>query len=197
MAPVTAPAVPANTGDSDVALDETPSQFLLFRGLEPSVTEELLAKGVAKLYKSNERTMASELKKGTKVNSTANTNPGAQEGSILRVMIVRDRKTDESWRYGFAEYHSLEVRKHPRFDLWYEQNLSQEGCSNRNREIQFCGEVHHCIKASHGELHPHGRVPALLRTDRRHRSLFVHSKLQPGRSTCVLGPECLRTRIHG
>jgi G-patch domain len=104
----------ANNGDNDVAPDSSPSQFLLFRGLEPSVTEELLAKGVAKLYKpSNASSQAANnsLKKGAKVASTTgDSNLGAREGSLRRVLLVRDRKSNESWRYGFAELATVEVR---------------------------------------------------------------------------------------
>lgn len=72
-----------------------PSQFLLFRGLEPSVTEELLAKGALKLT----------VPPGTTPEPPSSRGPvGAKESSIKRVLLVRDRKTDESWRYGFVEF---------------------------------------------------------------------------------------------
>ena len=111
------PGVPApkviNNGDNDAATESQPSQFLLFRGLEPSVSEELFAKGVAKLYRphsaSNENT-SSNPKKGAKVASTTgDANLGAREGSIRRVLLVRDRKTNESWRFGFAEFANVMV----------------------------------------------------------------------------------------
>lgn len=66
-----------------------PSQFLLFRNLEMPVNEELLAKGVLKL-------------------TTPQCPEGAAESSVRRVLLVRDRKTNESWRYGFAEFASSE-----------------------------------------------------------------------------------------
>ncbi|EAS31865.1 RNA-binding protein [Coccidioides immitis RS] len=102
-----------NTGDNDVSPDGTPSQFLLFRGLEPSVTEEILAKGVAKLYKpssgSQSQGAAAAAKKGAKIASTTgDTNLGAREGSIRRILLVRDRRSNESWRYGFAEFATVE-----------------------------------------------------------------------------------------
>ena len=103
----------ANNGDNDVAPEGSPSQFLLFRGLEPSVTEELLAKGVAKLYKPNTggQGQANNQKKGAKVASTTgDSNLGAREGSIRRVLLVRDRKSNESWRYGFAEFTTVDVQ---------------------------------------------------------------------------------------
>lgn len=103
-----------NTGDNDVSPDGTPSQFLLFRGLEPSVTEEVLAKGVAKLYKpaanSQSQAAVAASKKGAKVASTTgDSNLGARDGSIRRVLLVRDRRSNESWRYGFAEFATVEV----------------------------------------------------------------------------------------
>ncbi|KLJ13854.1 hypothetical protein EMPG_11236 [Blastomyces silverae] len=103
----------ANHGDNDVAPDGTPSQFILLRGLEASVTEELLAKGVAKLYKptpgSEGHGAATAAKKGAKVASTTgDSNLGAREGSIRRVLLIRDRRSNESWKYGFAEFATVE-----------------------------------------------------------------------------------------
>jgi len=50
-------------------------------------------------------------KKGAKVASTTgDSNLGAREGSIRRVLLVRDRKTNESWRYGFAEFATVQAR---------------------------------------------------------------------------------------
>ncbi|EXJ92496.1 hypothetical protein A1O3_01048 [Capronia epimyces CBS 606.96] len=106
------PAKAPNVGDNDVSPDNAPSQFLLLRGLEPSVTEELLAKGVAKLNKpgsSATQRDESSGKKGAKVASTTgDANLGAREGTLRRVLLVRDRRSNESSRYGFAEYASIE-----------------------------------------------------------------------------------------
>lgn len=101
------------TGDSDVSPDNTPSQFLLLRGLEPGVNEELVAKGVTKLYKSSDTTpppttdprLSKKLKAST---AKKDINLGAKEGSLQRVLLVRDRKTEESWRYAFAEFSTVE-----------------------------------------------------------------------------------------
>ncbi|KAI9819274.1 MAG: hypothetical protein M1827_007431 [Pycnora praestabilis] len=103
----------ANNGDSDASPDNTPSQFLLLRGLEPTVTEDLLAKGAAKLYKSSggspPPTAATSKKPTAKVASTtSDSNLGAKEGSLKRVLLVRDRKSGENWRYGFAEFAGVE-----------------------------------------------------------------------------------------
>lgn len=101
-----------NVGDNDASLDNAPSQFLLLRGLESSVSEELLAKGVAKLNKpsaSLAQADQSSAKKGAKVASTTgDANLGAKEGTLRRVLLVRDRRSNDSWRYGFAEYASIE-----------------------------------------------------------------------------------------
>ncbi|KAL4946100.1 hypothetical protein BDV06DRAFT_235347 [Aspergillus oleicola] len=98
-----------NNGDNDAAPESQPSQFLLFRGLETSVTEELLAKGVAKLYRPNSEGTSGTQKKGAKIASTTgDSNLGARDGSIRRVLLVRDRRSNESWRYGFAEFATIQ-----------------------------------------------------------------------------------------
>ena len=106
------PVKAANVGDNDVSPDNQPSQFLLLRGLEPSVSEELLVKGVSKLNKpasSSSQRDDTPGKKGAKVASTTgDANLGAKEGTLRRVLLVRDRRSNESWRYGFAEYASIE-----------------------------------------------------------------------------------------
>lgn len=104
----------ANSGDSDASPDGAPSQFLLLRGLESSVGEDVLAKGVTKLYKPNRDQVlpanASSKKNSAKVASTTgDANLGAKEGTLRRILLVRDRVTNESWRYGFAEFASIDV----------------------------------------------------------------------------------------
>jgi hypothetical protein len=80
--------------------------------LEGSVSEELFAKGVAKLNKPTASTAQSTTvsnKKGAKVASTTgDANLGAREGTLRRILLVRDRRSNESWRYGFAEYATIE-----------------------------------------------------------------------------------------
>ncbi|EPE24283.1 RNA-binding, RBD [Glarea lozoyensis ATCC 20868] len=101
----------ATTGDSDAALDGNASQFLLLRGLEPGVNEDLLAKGVSKLYKTKATNSSNDnqANKKTKIASTSNDSSyGAKEGSLRRVLLIRDRKTNDSWRYGFAEFSTVE-----------------------------------------------------------------------------------------
>lgn len=97
------------SGDHDVS--PTPSQFLLFRGLEAGVNEELLAKAVTKLYRNTPSTPAGEglPNKKTKIASTSgDTSLGAKAGTLRRVLLVKDRKDNASWRYGFAEFTSVE-----------------------------------------------------------------------------------------
>ncbi|KAI9674045.1 MAG: hypothetical protein M1829_003888 [Trizodia sp. TS-e1964] len=103
-----------NTGDNDVSHDGTPSQFLLLRNLEPSVTEDILAKGVCKLYKSSEdhslpaHPIPNKRIESRAASGTANVNVGATEGSLRRVLLVRDRGNNESWRFAFAEFATVE-----------------------------------------------------------------------------------------
>ncbi len=104
-----------NSGDSDASPNGTPSQFLLIRSLEPTVTEDLLAKGVAKLYKPGRRSSppaatASKKNNAKVASTTGDANLGAKEGSLRRVLLVRDRRNNESWRYGFAEFATIEVK---------------------------------------------------------------------------------------
>ncbi|KAK6521977.1 hypothetical protein TWF281_002549 [Arthrobotrys megalospora] len=73
----------SNDGCKDAG--ETPSQFLLIRDLEPNVTEELLLKGAQKL--------------------------STEDTAIKRILLVRDRRTNESWRFGFAEFSNVDEAK--------------------------------------------------------------------------------------
>ncbi len=137
-----------NTGDSDASPDSLPSQFLLLRGLEPTVTEELLAKGVAKLYKSGRGSTpppATHPKKGgAKVASTtSDSNLGAKEGSLMRVLLVRDRRTNESWRYGFAEFATVEVIL-PTLVSTFSAKFNL-GRSSSSDQVQLPREVHNFL----------------------------------------------------
>ena len=113
-APPVKPTNYMNSGDSDVSPNGAPSQFLLIRGLEPTVTEDLLAKGVTKLYKpgrgsSPPATAASKKGNAKVASTTGDANLGAKEGSLRRVLLIRDRRSNESWRYGFAEFGTVDV----------------------------------------------------------------------------------------
>ncbi len=102
----------ANVGDNDASPDNVPSQFLLIRGLDSGVTEEVFARGVAKLNKPAglpAQTNSIPTKKGAKVASTTgDANLGAKDGTLRRILLVRDRRSNDSWRYGFAEYASID-----------------------------------------------------------------------------------------
>jgi hypothetical protein len=76
---------------------------LLFRGLDSSVTEELLAKGVAKLFRAPE---IEDPQKKTPIKSSAGPLIGASEESLMRILLVKDRITGDSWKFGFAEFSS-------------------------------------------------------------------------------------------
>jgi len=85
---------------------------LVVRGLEPNVNEAVLARGIQKLFKSASNTGNGAPKNATtKLTSTTNpANLGAKDGSLHRVLLIRDRKYDVSWRFGFAEFFRIQVR---------------------------------------------------------------------------------------
>jgi len=106
-------ARPILNGVTDEDPQQQPSQYLVVRDLEKSVTEEVLAKGVMKLFRDNIPEPAKGPSNTTfKLKSTAPTNStaglGAKPGSLRRVFLMRDRKRNESWRYGFAEFATVE-----------------------------------------------------------------------------------------
>lgn len=94
-----------NYGEVDVAPDGKASHILIFRHLEPTVTEEMLAKGAAKLLKSDDAQHAASAKV---VSTSVVANAGANKDTILRVLLVRDRRSNDSWRFGFVEFVTVE-----------------------------------------------------------------------------------------
>ena len=101
------------TGETDECPQQIPSQFIVVRDLESSVTEEVLAKGVMKLFVESDpapaegsKPTANKLKSTAPTNSTAGL--GASPGSLRRIFLTRDRRSNESWRYGFAEFATVE-----------------------------------------------------------------------------------------
>ncbi|KAL2167006.1 hypothetical protein VTG60DRAFT_1873 [Thermothelomyces hinnuleus] len=120
---------PVLTGETDECPQQTPSQYVVVRDLEGSVTEEVLAKGVMKLFVENPEPAKEAPSSTNKLKSTAPTNNtaglGAKPGSLRRVFLMRDRKTNQSWRYGFAEFATVEdaiaavakFRASPRFTI--------------------------------------------------------------------------------
>ncbi|KAL2757709.1 hypothetical protein ACRALDRAFT_2025446 [Sodiomyces alcalophilus JCM 7366] len=102
---------PTLTGESDAS--DTPSQILVFYPLAASVTEEVLAAGAAKLQLEEKSTAAKKSADGApKLKSTAPTGDptgyGARPGSLHRVFLMRDRDTNESFNFGFAEFWTVD-----------------------------------------------------------------------------------------
>ncbi|KAI8951603.1 hypothetical protein F4801DRAFT_286385 [Xylaria longipes] len=116
-------------GQSDECPQQTPSQFVVVRGLAPSVNETILAAGVKKLYMSKEDEPKQSSNVPTKLRSTApigNTHGlGAKPGSLVRVFMVRDKMSEISCNYGFAEFSALDDARaavakynaHPQFTI--------------------------------------------------------------------------------
>ncbi|KAF9879613.1 hypothetical protein CkaCkLH20_03156 [Colletotrichum karsti] len=98
------------TGESDAA--DAPSQILVFFPLAPSVTEDVLAAGAAKLELARKPTAPKNSGDGPKLKSTAPTGDasgyGAKPGSLHRVFLMRDQETNESFNFGFAEFWTVE-----------------------------------------------------------------------------------------
>ncbi|KAI0195859.1 hypothetical protein EV127DRAFT_419941 [Xylaria flabelliformis] len=116
-------------GQSDECPQQTPSQFVVVRGLAPSTNEAILAAGVKKLYMSKEDEPKQSSNVPTKLRSTApigNTHGlGAKPGSLVRVFMVRDKMSEISCNYGFAEFSTLDDARaavakynaHPQFTI--------------------------------------------------------------------------------
>ncbi|KAI0201800.1 hypothetical protein F4808DRAFT_99039 [Astrocystis sublimbata] len=116
-------------GQSDECPQQTPSQFVVVRGLAPSANEAILAAGVQKLYMSKEDEPKQAPNASTKLRSTApigNTHGlGAKPGSLVRVFMVRDKMSEISCNYGFAEFSTLDDARaamakynaHPQFTI--------------------------------------------------------------------------------
>lgn len=116
-------------GQSDECPQQTPSPFVVVRGLAPSANETILAAGVKKLYMSKQDEPKQSSGIPTKLRSTApigNTHGlGAKPGSLIRVFMVRDKQSDISCNYGFAEFSTLDDARaavakfnaHPQFTI--------------------------------------------------------------------------------
>ena len=66
-----------------------------------------MAKGVQKLLAPSPN-LAEHTQSGPK-NGASAVEDGAREGSVKRVLLIRDRRTGESWRFGFVEFAGVEV----------------------------------------------------------------------------------------
>lgn len=99
-------------GKSDECPQQAPSQFLVIRDLPSSISENILATGIKKLYVAREEEPKQPAGTPAKLKSTApvgNTSGlGAKLGSLVRVFMIRDRYSDATCRYGFAEFSNLE-----------------------------------------------------------------------------------------
>ncbi|OAA67618.1 D111/G-patch [Cordyceps fumosorosea ARSEF 2679] len=118
------------TGAADAA--ESPSQILVVFPLQPFVDEEMLAREMQRL----------ELEKvdpvrtsgdAPKLKSTAPTSTGqgygASQGSLHRVFLMRDSQTGESFRYGFAEFWTVEDAAAALKKFNMARNFSIAGCA--------------------------------------------------------------------
>ncbi|KAI5464021.1 hypothetical protein BGZ63DRAFT_351405 [Mariannaea sp. PMI_226] len=98
------------TGLTDAA--DTPSQILVVYPLAPFVTEEMLANDLMRLEVEKPETTKDTSNGAPKLKSTApvgNTaGYGARPGSLHRVFLMRNVNTDESFKYGFVEFWTLE-----------------------------------------------------------------------------------------
>ncbi|KAF2724722.1 hypothetical protein K431DRAFT_131622 [Polychaeton citri CBS 116435] len=79
---------PLYDGEDDIDPERRATTFLLIRRLKESTTEELFARGIEKLYRKDE-------------------SEGATPGSLRRVLLIRDRMTDISACFAFAEFFSI------------------------------------------------------------------------------------------
>ncbi|KAM0807613.1 putative RNA-binding protein [Seiridium cardinale] len=99
-------------GKSDECPQQTVSQFLVIRNLPPSISETVFANGIKKLYLAKDEEPKQPAGAPLKLKSTApvgNTSGlGAKPGSLARVFVIRDRYSDASCRYGFAEFSHID-----------------------------------------------------------------------------------------
>ncbi|KXT00557.1 hypothetical protein AC578_5235 [Pseudocercospora eumusae] len=104
---------PASTGEEDVSHDSTEVPFLIIRRLKNTVDEALLSKGLEKLdLDDNEpEPPAMPAVPGGPPIVTPAAPPGATPGSLKRVFLIRDRLSEKSLSYGFAEYHTVSDAK--------------------------------------------------------------------------------------
>ncbi|EME86583.1 uncharacterized protein MYCFIDRAFT_77572 [Pseudocercospora fijiensis CIRAD86] len=104
---------PASTGEEDLSYDGTALQFLLIRGLKNTVDEALLSKGLEKLDVDDKepKPTAMPVVPGGPPPAMPAAPPGATPGSLKRVFLVRDRLSEKSLSYGFAEYHTFSDAK--------------------------------------------------------------------------------------
>ncbi|KAH7176653.1 hypothetical protein EDB81DRAFT_773232 [Dactylonectria macrodidyma] len=98
------------TGVTDAA--NVPSQILVVYPLAPFVNEDMFVTDIKKLEVEKTDSTKDSSNGAPKLKSTAPTGNtagyGARPGSLHRVFLMRDTHTDESFKYGFAEFWTLE-----------------------------------------------------------------------------------------
>ncbi|KOS20873.1 putative RNA-binding protein [Escovopsis weberi] len=97
-------------GDADAS--DVPSQILVIHPLPPFVNEDMLAGDIKRLELERPDPSKDTSRGAPKLKSTAPTGDasrfGARPGSLHRVFLMRSPKTEESVKYGFAEFWTIE-----------------------------------------------------------------------------------------
>ncbi|KAF4962203.1 hypothetical protein FSARC_9718 [Fusarium sarcochroum] len=98
------------TGMADAS--DIPAQILVVYPLASFVTEDMLANDMKRLELVKPDTNKDTSNGAPKLKSTAPTGDttgfGARPGSLHRVFLMRDANTNESFKYGFAEFWTVE-----------------------------------------------------------------------------------------
>lgn len=98
------------TGAADAA--DVPSQILVVYPLPAFADEDMLAREMKRLEVEKPDPAKDTGAAAPKLKSTAPTSSGAgygaKQGSLHRVFLMRDSQSDESFKYGFAEFWTLE-----------------------------------------------------------------------------------------
>ncbi|KAF7550696.1 hypothetical protein G7Z17_g5547 [Cylindrodendrum hubeiense] len=98
------------TGVTDAA--DVPSQILVVYPLPPFVNEDMFINDIKRLEVEKVDNAKDNSNGAPKLKSTAPTGDtsryGARPGSLHRVFLMRDTNTDESFKYGFVEFWTLE-----------------------------------------------------------------------------------------
>ena len=99
-------------GKSDECPQQAPSPFLVIRDLPSSANENTLSNGMTSLYvaKGDEPKQVPgappRLRSTAPVGNTSGL--GAKPGSLVRVFLIRDKSTEISCNYGFAEFSTVD-----------------------------------------------------------------------------------------
>ncbi|KAL7925898.1 hypothetical protein ACQKWADRAFT_283360 [Trichoderma austrokoningii] len=91
---------------------DVPTQILVVYPLAAFVNEDMFAADMKRLELVKPDTASQKLASGSKLQSTAPADraarTGARPGSLHRVFLMRDPSTEESAKYGFAEFWTLQ-----------------------------------------------------------------------------------------